>query len=261
MQNDFNIYSFRSSDGNMVKLEYRQSLPSTMALAQKYAQMGYPDRYTVFAEKQTAFSALGAPLTDGESEQGIFLSCILRPSLFPSQASFIGPLSALALTLALEEHTTKKIGIGWKSNIFCEGVKIGCVEIDEKKDSPASYEYLIVNFAIRLDEKNFPPRLTDMVRQVFEEDCVSVPMIMAKTVLNKFFSIYTELKSPAKHLNSYANKFALTDKKITYLENGKKKSAKVIGINKDDLTLNIETRDGRKINVSSISSVTIPNKI
>ena len=240
MQNDFNIYSFRSSDGNMVKLEYRQSLPSTMALAQKYAQMGYPDRYTVFAEKQTAFSALGAPLTDGESEQGIFLSCILRPSLFPSQASFIGPLSALTLTLALEEHTTKKIGIGWKSNIFCEGVKIGCVEIDEK---------------------NFPPRLTDMVRQVFEEDCVSIPMIMAKTVLNKFFSIYTELKSPAKHLNSYANKFALTDKKITYLENGKKKSAKVIGINKDDLTLNIETRDGRKINVSSISSVTIPNKI
>ena len=48
---------------------------------------------------------------------------------------------------------------------------------------------------------------------------------------------------------------------VTYIDNGKKKSAKVIGINKDDLTLCIETRDGRKINVSSPSTVIIPNKI
>ena len=259
MQN--NIFSFRASDGNAVKLEYRESLPSTAALAKEYARAGYPDRYTVFAERQTALSALGTPLSGGESEKGLFLSCILRPSIFPSQAGSVGALSALALALALEEHTSRKMDIGWVSDIYCDGVKIGGITVEGKLDSFTSYEYLIITFAARLDEKNFPPRLTDMVRQVFEDDNVSVPMIMAKTVLNKFFSVYKDLKTPEKHLNLYVGKFALTDKKITYIENGKKKSAKVIGVNKDDLTLILEARDGRKISVSSPSAVIIPNKL
>ena len=261
MQKESNVFSFRASDGNNVKFEYRHSLPSAAALAKTYAKAGYPDRYAVFTENQTALSSIGTPLSSGESEKGIFLSCILRPSIFPSQAGVIGPLSALACALALEEHTTKKMDIGWVSDIYCEGVKIGGITLEGKLDSHTSYEYLIINFAIRIDDKNFPTRLTDMVRQVFEEDNVSVPMIMAKTVLNKFFSIYTELKNPTKQLNLYVNKFALTDKKITYVKDGKKKIAKVIGVNKDDLKMIIETRDGRKISVSSPSSVIIPNKI
>lgn len=261
MQKDFTVFSFRASDGNTVKLEYRQSLPSTVALAKEYAKIGYPDRYAVFAERQTELSALGTTLTDGESERGVFLSCILRPSISPSQVGIIGPLGALAFAHALEEHTMKEIGIGWISDIFCDGVKIGGATIEGKLESRTSYEYLILSFAVKLDEKNFQPRLTDMVKQVFEENCVSVPMIIAKTVLNKFFSIYTELRTPEKHISDYVGKFALTDKKITYLNNGKKKSAWVIGVNEEDLTLNIELKDGKKINVSSASSVIIPNKL
>lgn len=261
MQNESSIFHFRASDGNTVKLEYRESLPSTAELAREYAGMRYPDRYAVFTEKQTGISALGEPLSNSESDKGLFLSCILRPSIFPSQAGSIGPLSALALALALEEHSSKKMGIGWVSDIYCDNIKIGGITVEGKLDSFTSYEYLIITFAVRLDEKNFPPRLTDMVRQVFEENNISVPMIMAKTVLNKFFSIYKELKNPTKHLNIYASKFALTDTKIKYVENGKKKSAKVVGINKNDLTLIIETKDGNRLNISSPSSVIIPNKL
>jgi len=257
MQNEFNIVSFRATDGNTVKLEYRESLPSTSALAKEYAKAGYPDRYAVFTEKQTSSSSF----SEGENDRGIFLSCILRPSIFPSQAGAIGALSTLALALALEEHSSKAMGIGWVSDIYCEGLKIGGVIVEGKLDSHTSYEYLIINFAVKLDEKNFPPRLTDMVRQVFEENNISVPMIMAKTILNKFFSIYKELKSPTKHLNLYFSKFVLSDVKIKYVEEGKKKRGKIIGINKDDLSLIIETADGRKINVTSPSSVSIPNKI
>ena len=260
MRNDFNTFSFRASDGNTVKLEYRSSLPSTSDLAKEYAKAGYPDRYAIFTEKQTGISALGTPLANGESEKGIFISCILRPSIFASQAGCIRPLSALALSLALEEHTSKNIGIGWIGDIYCEGVKIGKTNVEGKpKDS--QYEFLIINFAVRLDEKSFPPRLTDMVRQVFEESNFSVPMIMAKTILNKFFSIYKDLKSPTKHLNLYASKFALNNVRIKFIENGKKKTVKCVGINKEDISLIAETRDGRSISINSPSSIITPNKI
>nr|MBE6545470.1 hypothetical protein [Oscillospiraceae bacterium] len=256
-----NIISFRASDGNTVRLEHRESLPSVLSLAREYALAGYPDRYVVFAEAQTAVSVTGAALSEGETERGLYMSCILRPSIFPSQAGALGPLSAVALATALEEHSENKIGIGWISDIYCNGIRIGQSSVEGKLDDFTSYEYLIINFAVKLDPKKFPPRLTDMVRQVFEDKSVSVPLIMAKTVLNKFFAIYRELKSPQKHLNAYFTKFALTDKKIKYLEDGKKKNARVIGVDKGNLTLIIETKDGRKLNLSSASSIIIPSKI
>lgn len=256
-----NVISFRAADGNTVRLEYKESLPSASSLAKDYAKAGYPDRYAVFTERQTAVSATGDILSANETERGLFLSCILRPSIFPSQAGCIGPLSAVALAAALEEHTMKTVGIGWVSDIYCEGVKIGCTNVEGKLDDFTSYEYLIVSFSVKLDPKKFTPRLTDMVRQVFEDGNQTIPMIMAKTVLNRFFTIYRDIKAPAKHINHYYDRFALKGKKIKYIEDGKKKTVKVVDFNKESLTMVIETKDGRKINISSQSSVIIPNKI
>ncbi|MBO7196710.1 MAG: hypothetical protein J6V80_05240 [Clostridia bacterium] len=261
MHNQVKTITFRASDGNTVKLEQHESLPSTASLAREYAAAGYPDRYVVFTEKQTELSALGDSLTGKDPEKGLYLSCILRPSIFSSQVGCIGPLSALALSNAMEEHTMRSIGIGWVSDIYCDGARIGSTAVEGKLDNFTSYEYLIVSFAVRLDEKKFQPRLTDRVRRVFVEENQSIPMIMAKTVLNNFFAVYKEIKNPEKHLNNYIGKFILNDKKVKYLKNGKKKPAKVIGINKDNITLIIETRDGRRINVSSQSSIILPTKI
>ncbi len=261
MANEVNIMTFRASDGNTVKLEYRESLPSAAALAREYAKSGYPDRYVVFTDKQTVESAVGAAVSENEAESGLYLSCILRPSIFPSQAGSLGALSAVALASALEEHTMQRMGIGWVSNIYCDGVKIGYTAVEGKLDSYASYEYLIVSFAVKLDSKRFTPRLTDMVRRVFEDGNLSIPIIMAKTVLNRFFAIYREIKNPAKHLNHYATKFALTDKKIKYIEDGKKKTVRVVGVNKTNLALVIEAKDGRQLEITSPSAIILPSKI
>ena len=256
-----NIITFRASDGNTVKMECFDSLPSAAGLARDYAKKGCPDRYAIFTERQTEISATGEILSSNEVENGLFLSCILRPSIFPSQAGCIGPLSAVAFAAALEEHTMKSFGIGWISDIYCDGVRVGATSVEGKLDDFTSYEYLIVSFSVRIDSKKFTPRLTDMVRRVFEEGDQSIPMIMAKTVLNRFFTIYRDIKTPDKHIASYVYKFALKDKKIKYIEDGKKKTAKVVEINKDNLTMVIETKDGRRLSISSKASIIIPNKI
>ncbi|MBR3875484.1 MAG: hypothetical protein IKJ25_01755 [Clostridia bacterium] len=261
MENNVNIMTFRASDGNTVKLEYSESLPSAADLARKYARSGYPDRYVVFTERQTAESAVGASVSESDGERGLYLSCILRPSIFPSQAGYLGALSAVALASALEEHTMQKMGIGWVSDIYCDGVKIGYTSVEGKLDSYTSYEYLIVSFAVRLEDKKFSPRLTDMVRRVFEDGNLSIPIIMAKTVLNKFFAIYREIKNPAKHLNHYVTRFALTDKKIKFIEGGKKKTVRVVGVSKTNIALIIETKDKRVLEITSPSSIVLPSKI
>ena len=79
-------FSFRMADGNVVLMEAHASLPSTAALAKKYAEAGYPDRYVVFSDRQTTAPITGTKLKEGliaaGKNYGFDLHVTGMPSLF-----------------------------------------------------------------------------------------------------------------------------------------------------------------------------------
>ncbi len=244
------LISVRESNNNIVKLECYDRLESTAALARKYALAGYPDRYAVIAEHS------------GEGgERGIYMSMILRPSIFPSQAGLLSSLSTVALVTALEEHTTKRLGIGWVSNVFCEGRQIGGVSIEGKLDNFTSYEYIIVNFSVTLSDEDFPPRLSDLIKKVFASDSHSMATIIAKNIISKFFPLYSSLKSSEKFMALYTRKFILTGTKVKLLKDGKKQTCKVAGVDPENCALLLDTSNKTRITVTSPKSVIIPKTI
>ena len=255
-----NVITLRESDGSIVNMEIHESLESTASLARDYALKGYPDRYIVFAEnllrEQSQTSKKGP-----ESLRGVFFSCILRPSLFPSQASLLGALSATAFVQALDEHTTKHLGIGWVSDIYCSGEKIGDVTIEGKLDSFTTYEYIIVTFSAKLDDESFPPRLGDMVRKVFESENTSISMIIARNVLAKFFKLYSTVKSSVKFMDVYTKRFVLRGKRAKLIDGGKKKACKILGVDAKTGALILESKERGIFRVSSPTSVILPKKI
>lgn len=253
--------TIKVGNGTTVKIEYRDFASSTAALAKEYAIQGYPDRYAIFTEHQATSEITGTKLRDGELEKGVFISLILRPSFFLAQAASLGTMSVVAFTQALESYTTKEFSIGWVSDIFCEGVKIGGTQIEGKIKDANNYDYIIVTFAARIDEKNFPPRLKDSVKMIFEKDNYSLGMMMTKTILDKFFLAYSNIKASDNHKKYYVSKFALLNTKIKYIDGDKRKNAKVIGIDKDTLSLIIATRGQEEITVSKPSAVIIPGRI
>ena len=257
-----NIFSFRMSDGNVVQMEAYDTLPSTAALAKEYAEAGYPDRYVVFADRQTTTPITGTKLKEGASERGVFLSCILRPSLFASQAGFFGPMAAVALTSALEEHSNSRFGIGWVSDVYCNGLRIGGAMLEGKLDRFSAFEYLIVTFAIRLDDDNFPPRLTDIIRKVFESENASLPMIIGRTVLTRFFTLYPSAKTPKKFMDTYSQKFILRGRKIKRrMDDGKFERVKVLGIDNKSGALMVAAGNGEVLHITARGNVILPKKI
>ena len=256
---NYNLMTMRATDGSVVRLECHDALPSTSKLAREYAKLGYPDRYVVFSESKQKNGS--DEKHRGESERGIYMSCILRPSIFPSQAALLSSLCAVAITTALEEHTTQPIGIGWVSKIYCNNSIIGDVTIEGKLDNFTSYEYIIVNFSLTLSEANFPPRLTDLIRKVFESENASIPIIIAKNILNKFFSFYSTIKSGSKFMDIYRQKFLLRGQKVRYHTNGKRQSCRVLGIKTDDASLIVEDKNKKVVYISTPNKVTIPKKI
>ena len=252
----------RTPEGSILHLECHDSVESTHELARNYARSGYTGGYVVFSENQTRYGASGETLPDGTSERGVYLSCILRPSIFPSQAGFIGPMSVVALISALDEHTTKKLGIGWISDVFCEGRKIGMTVIEGKLDSYNAYEYIIVTFAVKLSEADFPPRLTDLIKKVFESENASIPLIIAKNILSKFFALFPRrIKSPEKFMDIYKRKFTLSGVRARYLEDGKWKWCKILGVDSSDCKLIVEGSRGKITHISNYKSIMIPKRI
>ena len=249
-----NTLTIRENDGSIVTLEVHHSLPSTSDLIREYANEGKPDRYIVLAENRV--------LPDGIVESGVFMSILLRPSFFPSQASLLGCMTGTAMITALEEHTSSRLGLGWINDIYCNGKKIGSATIEGKLDDFKAYEYLIINISLKLGRKHFPPRLTDLVVEVFESGKSSISLIIARNIITKFFRFYTNLKNSAKFMDIYTMKFILSGNTVKYEHEGKKRRYKVTGV--DPLTgallINFPGESNR-YKVYSRSLVTTPKRI
>ena len=258
---NLNIIDIRSQDGNIVKFEVHNTLPSTVSLAREYAKQGYPDRYVVFSERIEKSKFTGHKYSSNQRENGVFMSIILRPSLFPSQASMLGPMSAAALISGLREHTDSHLGLGWVSDLYCKGVKIGSTAIEGRLDNFTTYEYIIISFYARIDNKSFPPKLNDMIQKVFDTENSSISMIIAKSILNKFFGYYSAMKTSNKYVDECEGSFILKDKRIKYIDNDKKSTAKIKSTANQFTTLILEPKKGQTIELTSQNSLIMPRKV
>ena len=254
------VFTYREVDGSLIKFEAHSSLKSPLDLARYYAtEKKCQDRLVVFTDRLTKVASKKD--IEAEATYGIFMSCVLRPSIFPSQASLLSILATAAAATALENHTDKKIGIGWVSDIYCDNVKIGNVTIEGKLDDFTSYEYIIVSFNIRIPKDDFPPRLADMIKKVFNEENTSVNMIIAKSILSRFFKFYQNLKAPQKFMSAYAQSFAFRGKRVKYYRDDKWKSHKVLGVDSKTGELIIDNGMNPDIRVSSPKLIQNPKKI
>ena len=249
------------SDGTSVKIEYIDKVESVSAIAREYARNGYPDRYVILSENQRDTSLTGGRVREGDYEHGIFLSCILKPPFFPHQAGLLGHLLAVGVINALEQHTQKRLGLGWVTDVYCEGVKIGGCAIEGKLTSYSAYEYMIITIAVRIDQKNFPPRLSDIVRKVFSKRDESIPTIIAETMLAKLFEAYASVRTPAKQMDVYKRKFLLVGKKIKHITPEGKHTVEVLDVDRDAGSLIVRTAHGQRLEIKSPSSVVMPKRV
>ncbi len=261
MENAHNVLTTRTADGNVLQLEYYKTLLSAAELAREYARTGSPDRYCVLAERQSDLSLCGeGTRKSGDTAYGVFLSVILRPRFFPTQAGFLGELAAVALASALEEHTVFPMDIGWVSDIFCDGRRVAGVAMEAMFDRFSAYEYLIVNFAVRLDPAVFPPRLSDMVKQIFTTDEATLPYLVAKSILDRFFRLYPSVREPEKFMDEYRHRFVMGGLPAVYLDGAKSRPAKILGVDQKSGELLLELKSGATVSVSGKSKLLLPKR-
>ncbi len=243
---NYGMTSIRSARGGLLKLEWHSNVRSTSGIAKQFAESNYPNGYVICADSRYKCDSEGK-LTK-EIQHGLFMTVLLRPSFFPSQAILLRALAASAFASGLAEYTPKHIGIGWPGSIYCNGVRIGKVSIEGKLNPDTSYEYLLVSFEAIFSDKDFAPRLCDLVAQVFgvyNEDLISM---MARKIITAFDSFYSVMKTSTKFMDIYRQRFLFRGKKITYIKDGKKEKRLVLGVDRHSGALMVERKESDRGN-------------
>ena len=103
--------------------------------------------------------------------------------------------------------------------------------------------------------------LSDIIKKVFDKENLSIPFIIAKDILNNFFQYYVTVKKNTKFMTAYSQKFILRGKKIRYIDEGKRKSGKVLGVDAKNAALMIESQSKKILYITTPNKVILPKKI
>ena len=81
-------------------------------------------------------------------------------------------------------------------------------------------------------------------------------------ILSNFFALYPKnIRAPEKFMETYKKKFILSGVIARFIENGKRRRCKILGIEAYDGRLIIEDRHGDIKHISANRNIILPNKI
>jgi len=133
------------------EIVYMASLSSTNNLAMMLAAQGAEHGTVVTSDEQT--SGKGRMGRDWYSPPGtnLYISVVLRPPVFPAEASQIPILAVLAEMRAMRRLCPGlDLAVKWPNDVYCSGRKV-CGTLCEMKAETDSVEHLVVGTGINVN--------------------------------------------------------------------------------------------------------------
>lgn len=142
------------------KVYFFQTIDSTNNRARTLAEKGAPEGTLVISEEQTAGRGRMGRSWNSPGGTGIWLSLLLRPPLFPSQAPLITSLAGVAVAEAIRRVTGLDAGIKWPNDILINGKKAAGI-LTELSADEEKIRHVIVGIGINVNTKTFPEEIRD----------------------------------------------------------------------------------------------------
>ncbi|MDD5170467.1 MAG: biotin--[acetyl-CoA-carboxylase] ligase [Syntrophales bacterium] len=135
---------------------YKQT-DSTNRRAKELAAANVAEGTLVIAEEQTQGRGRLDRQWFSPAGQGIYMSLIIRPSLFPAQATRMVLLTAVAVAEALIDTTGLDVMIKWPNDILVRGRKLAGILMEVAMEMDA-IDYMVVGLGVNVNigEDQFP---------------------------------------------------------------------------------------------------------
>jgi BirA family biotin operon repressor/biotin-[acetyl-CoA-carboxylase] ligase len=141
---------------------------STNTRAKALADRGAPEGTVIVSEKQIDGRGRKGRNWFSPSQEGIYISLILRPALSPGEAPKTTLLTAVAVAEALISLTGLAVSIKWPNDILVHGKKIAGIltEISAEIDA---INYIVVGLGLNVNTPDFPSNIKDKATSMFIE--------------------------------------------------------------------------------------------
>lgn len=141
-------------------LRYYQTIDSTNTEAKRLADTGAPHGTVLVADHQTMGRGRMGNSFHSPAENGIYLSCILRPDCHASELSHLTCCVAVAVCNAIEEVTGFRPKVKWINDLIANGKKLGGILTELSLDGTGHVRYGVVGIGINCNQtEDFPSAL------------------------------------------------------------------------------------------------------
>lgn len=171
---------------------YFRETDSTNTRAKDLAARGAPEGTLVVSEKQKEGRGRKGRRWFSPSQEGIYASLILRPTISPGEAPKITMLTAVVVAETLLSLTQLEVKIKWPNDILVNGKKLGGIltEIRAERDA---IDYVVVGLGLNVNTRRFPDDIREKATSVLIETGNRFPRARLIREYLKWFEEYYEL--------------------------------------------------------------------
>ena len=168
---------------------------SSNNIAKELARGGAPEGTVVAVKKQTQGRGRMGRSFISSSENGLYMSVILRPLIPPDKCVDITVIGAVAVVRAIEKLCPKKCSVKWVNDIYIDEKKV-CGILTEASIKDGAVDYAVIGIGVNITppEGGFSSEISDIACAMFDNDAPSdIKSKLMAEIIDTFFEIYKEL--------------------------------------------------------------------
>ncbi len=171
---------------------------STNIIAYELAEKGMKEGAIIVADEQVKGKGRHGRSWSSPSKSGIYMSCILRPSIAPNEISRITLLAAVAVALAIRDVASLEVTIKWPNDIMLDRKKL-CGILTQMKAEQDRVDFVVLGIGINVNtpKSELPKGATSIAEELKSRGGkINLSRVeLTKKVLERLEEYYNLMKS------------------------------------------------------------------
>ena len=229
---------------NNVDILIYDILKSSNITAKELAESGCNEYTAVIVESQTNGKGRLGRSFISNSENGLYMSIVLKPTFSPDQCTNITTMAAVAVLEAIKETSNTVPTIKWINDIYINDKKV-CGILTEASFDNRKLNYVIVGIGINITppQNGFDDSIKDIATSIYEKEAPNgYKELLCAKIIDKLIYYYLNIESKS-YMKTYKESSNIIGKEVDVYRGNEIINGIAIDIN-ENAELIVKTKNG-----------------
>ncbi len=221
---------------------------SSNNIAKELATKGEDEGTVVIVKSQTQGKGRMGRSFLSSSENGLYMTIILKPCVLAKDALLITVLGAAAVSEAIEKTSGVSNQIKWVNDIYIDKKKVSGILCEAGLNfESGTLDYAVVGIGINIlpPSDGFAPEISDIATSIYEKDApCGYKSLLCAEIIDTFFDYYNRINEK-EYMVAYRQKSNIIGKEIEIDVGGNITKGIAIDID-ENANLVLKTENGKK---------------